>query len=208
MVEIGSCARLRRQRYRLSDVSGDDRGFFPLTKGENDMSEINDELREKLTKALEKGLTDNALKTLKKHIDDLRYEIETDIFYRLKYELAPNLSSYVVEMAGRTVDAILQGNQKEMERYLGCEEGAWTGRSDSPQYGRQREDHEWQPVIHGKLFEQGSMKLRRDIVEAHRDLITDQRILDLEDQVKSLVAQVNKAKADKEAMWERVRACE
>jgi hypothetical protein len=43
------------------------------------------------------------------------------------------------------------------------------------------------------------------IVEAHRDLITDQRILDLEDQVRSLVAQNNKLAFEKEKMWQRVR---
>jgi len=36
-------------------------------------------------------------------------------------------------------------------------------------------------------------------------LMRDERIRDLEDQVMSLVAQVNKAIAEKEAMWERLR---
>ena len=47
--------------------------------------------------------------------------------------------------------------------------------------------------------------LRAQIVEAHRDLIANERILDLEDQVKCLVLQVNKANQEKEKMWERLR---
>lgn len=48
--------------------------------------------------------------------------------------------------------------------------------------------------------------LRKQIVDAHRDLLVNERILDLEDQVKSLVEQVNKAKAEKEEMWQRYRS--
>jgi hypothetical protein len=41
------------------------------------------------------------------------------------------------------------------------------------------------------------------IVEAHRDLITSQRILDLEDQVRSLVAQNNKLERERDDWRER-----
>jgi hypothetical protein len=61
------------------------------------------------------------------------------------------------------------------------------------------------PIIHGKISENSCVELRRMIVDAHRDLITAERIKDLEDINKSLVAQVNKAEAEKNAMWERVR---
>lgn len=71
--------------------------------------------------------------------------------------------------------------------------------------GLRREDDEWHSVIHGQLFEQGAVRLRKEIVDAHRDLLVNERILDLEDQVRSLVVQVNKANAEKDAMWERVR---
>jgi len=101
----------------------------------------------------------------------------------------------------------------QMRRYLSCDkrgEGGeyicFTGRSDFQGYGRQRETHEQHPVIHGRLFEQGAVELRKKVAQANEALIRDERILDLEDQVKSLVAQVNKAIAEKEQMWERVRA--
>jgi hypothetical protein len=109
-------------------------------------------------------------------------------------------------MAQRTVEEMLAGNEEQMRRYLKCESGRWNGRSDGDQgWGRQREAHEWHSVIHGRLFEQGAVALRKQIVDAHRDLLVNERILDLEDQVRSLVAQVNKANAATEAMWARVR---
>jgi hypothetical protein len=103
-------------------------------------------------------------------------------------------------MASRAVEQIMEGNEDQMRRYLSCEkrdiDGRYyvsTGRSDSAGH----------PVIHGKLFEQGAVALRKKIVDAHRDLLVSERILDLEDQVKSLVAQVNKANAEREAIFQR-----
>lgn len=159
-------------------------------------------LSDQLRSALSAGVDDATLKSYRKKLDDLITGFEEDMEWRMKDELAGRLTDYVEQMARKTVEAILSGNQREMERYLGCERGKWTGRSDSPEYGRKREPHEWHPVIHGRLFETGAVALRAQIVEAHRELITDQCILDREDQVKSLVAQVNR----KDAEIERLRA--
>lgn len=174
---------------------------------------IDRELRDRLTEVLSAGVTDDAVKALKKKVDDVICYVEEDIMYRLKDELAPNLSAYVANMASRAVDQILNGNEDQMRRYLSCEKRGpdgeyigWTGRSDAPSYGmRVREPHEWHPVIHGKLHLSDAVELRRKIAEAHRDLIASERIKDLEDQVASLVAQVNRANAEKERMWQRVR---
>lgn len=165
----------------------------------------NTEIAERLKQALEAGISDQSFARIKKQVADILNEIETDLDYRVVEETVPNLVSFVAEMAKNTVEQILSGNDQMMREYLGCRIGHWTGRSDSPVWGRARDASEWHPVIHGELFLQGAVKLRRDLVEAHRDLITDQRILDLEDQVQSLVAQVNKAEAEKNRMWERVR---
>ena len=170
------------------------------------MNPLHADLAEQLTLTLAKGISDDAMRSIKKAVETILYDIETDVDYRLKEDLAPNLTAYVCDMADRAVTAILEGNEDQMRRYLGCERGHWTGRSDSPEYGRKREAHEWHPIIHGKLFEQGAIALRMQIVNAHRDLVANERIRDLEDQVKSLVAQVNKANAEKENMWERLRA--
>ena len=169
------------------------------------MNELHEEIGAKLLESLQAGVSDEAMKRIKKSVDEILYEIEGDIDYRLKDDLAPNLVAFVCDMAERTVKAILDGNESEMRRYLGCDRGHWTGRSDSPEYGRKREMREWHPVIHGELFEQGAVRLRHEIVAAHSDLIRDERIKDLEDQVASLVEQVNKANREREAMFERVR---
>lgn len=169
------------------------------------MSKITDDLRDQLTETLSQGVTDEALASFKKKVQGVFDDIEQDMHYRLQYDLAPNLSAYVVDMAEKTVKAIIDGNEIEMRRYLGCEGGHWTGRSDSPEYGRARAPEEWHPVIHRKLFEAGAVTVRRWMFDAHRDLVVSERILDLEDQVKSLVAQVTKVTAEKEAMQREYR---
>lgn len=168
-------------------------------------TDLNEAIKADLLKALEEGICDQTLAKIRKQMADLVTEAEEDLDYRLKDGLAQNLVGFVADMAKQTIEAILAGNEDEMRRYLGCERGAWTGRSDSCVWGRKREIDEWHPVIHGTLFEQGGLKLRRDIVASHRDLITDERIKDLEDQVASLVAQVNKAEREKEELRERYR---
>lgn len=78
------------------------------------------------------------------------------------------------------------GDEDTMRTRLSCIEGNWTGRD---------REH---PVIHGRLFEQGAIALRKQIVDAFPDLLKNERILDLEDQIKSLTSQVNKLNADME----------
>jgi hypothetical protein len=49
-----------------------------------------------------------------------------------------------------------------------------TGRSD---HDAGRRAYDFHPVIHGKLHENSCTALRRDIVNAHRDLLVNERIL-------------------------------
>lgn len=175
-------------------------------------SKIDESLKDALRVSLEAGLSDDAMKAVKKQTDHILCDIESDLQYRIKDELAPHLVGYVVDMAEKSVEQLLKGNEDQMRRYLSCEKHedgtyiAWTSRSDSKYWGRQRAEHQWHPIIHGKLFEQGALALRKQIVDAHRETLTNERILDLEDQVKSLVAQVNKANAEKDEMWQRYRS--
>ena len=168
---------------------------------------IDGELQDKLRTVLDGGISEDAMKAVKKATDGILYEIESDLMYRLKDELAPNLVAWVSDMAQRAVEQLLEGNEDQMRRYLSCEKRSyWNGRSDaSDSGGRRREAHEWHQVIHGSLFEQGCVELRKKIVDAHRELLVNERILDLEDQVRSLVAQVNKEKAQNERLGERLR---
>jgi hypothetical protein len=173
---------------------------------------IDQAISDRLKDILAEGISDDAMKHVKKACEDVVSQVEDDLMWRIKDDLAPNLTAWCADMAQRAVEQMLEGNDDQMRRYLSCEKRGedgkyigWTGRSDSDVWGRKREDHEQHPVIHGSLFEQGAMALRKKVVDAHREMLVSERILDLEDQVKSLVAQVNKAKAEKEAMWERVR---
>lgn len=169
------------------------------------MTNSMNELSEKMREALTAGVGEESLAAVKKKLQDIFYEIETDIDYRLKDDLAPNLVAFVVDMAERSVKAILDGNEDEFRRYIGCERHAYTGRSESFFAHNKKDEAGWHPIIHGTLFEQGHMALRRKLVDAHRDLITSQRILDLEDQLTSVVAQHNKMKAEVERLREERR---
>ncbi len=173
---------------------------------------IDQDMRDKLTDILSAGVSEDAMKHVKKACDSIIDDIEGDLMFRMKDDLAPNLAAWCADMAQRAVEQILEGNEDQMRRYLSCEKRrddgqyiGWTGRSDYEGWGRKREDHEQHPVIHGELFEQGALALRAKVVNAHRELLVNERVLDLEDQVKSLVAQVNKANREKEEMWQRVR---
>jgi hypothetical protein len=140
------------------------------------MDKIDEELKDRLRDVLAAGVSDDAMKVIKKATDSILYDIEEDIQYRLKDELAPHLVAWVADMAAKAVEQMLEGNEDQMRRYLSCEKRAegggylWTGRSDSPYWTRN--DAEGHPIIHGKLFEQGAVALRRKIVDAHRDLLT------------------------------------
>lgn len=177
------------------------------------MNKMDEELQARLKEVLDGGISDDAMKAVKKATDTILYDIQSDLEYRLKDDLAPILVAWVAEMAQRSVEMLLEGNEDQMRRYLSCEKRGkdgeyigWTGRSDSKYWGRQRETHEWHSVIHGKLFEQGAVALRKKIVDAHRDVLVSERVLDLEDQVKSLVAQNNRLVSEQEKLRDRLRA--
>jgi hypothetical protein len=153
------------------------------------MSEILRQDREALKEAIDNALPDEAFAKLKKKAQELAESISEEIEWNLRDNLASDLAYHTKEMAGRAVTALLEGNESEMIRWLSCDTNGWTGRSDGYSTRSIEDQH---PVIHGKLFEQGCVLLRKKIAEAHRDLIESERMKDLEDQVVSLVAQNNK----------------
>lgn len=168
------------------------------------MDKINEELVKKLKATLEEGVSDDTIKHATKLADEMAERIKDNVVYGLKDNLAHELAAWTEEMAGDAVKMLLAGNEDQMRRYLSCEKYGWNGRSDGHHYGN-RSATDWHPVIHGKLFEQGCVELRKKIVDAHRELLVNERILDLEDQVKALVAQINKVTAEKQSALERLR---
>lgn len=163
---------------------------------------IDQELKDKLYAVLDADISECTMKGVKKAVDGILTDIEGDVEYRLKSDLAMNLVGWVSDCAQRAVDALLAGNEAMMRRYLSCD-GHYDGRSTGA-YGEKQIERSHE-VIHGKLWEHGPIEIRKKIVEAHRDLLVNERVLDLEDQVKSLVAQVNKANAEKQELRDRLR---
>lgn len=159
-----------------------------------------------LRTAIEAALPEAEIDGLKKKVRDLTDSISEQIEWSIKDDLASNLSYHVKEMAGRAVEALLAGNEAEMIRWLSCDTRGYTGRSDGTTYGAQRSIEYQHPVIHGKLFERGCVLLRKQIAQAHRDLITSERIKDLEDQVSSLVAQNNALERARDSWRDRAMA--
>ena len=117
--------------------------------------------------------TERFKKTKREFLDG----IWSDMEYTVIDKMGEQVEWFVRDMAESAIKEILEGREGQMRRYLGC--NGYTGRD------RQHS------VIHGKFFETGAIALRKKIAQAHADLIQNERILDLEDQVKSLVDQVN-----------------
>lgn len=168
---------------------------------------IDENLKKALEESIAAAVSDENMAPFTKKVRDLAADLEESLMWSLKDDLAYNLTGWVSDMAERAVNAMLDGDENTMRRYLSCDKRGpdgeyigWTGRTDSDN----RDLPNKHPVIHGRLFEQGAVALRKKVAQANEALIRDERIRDLEDQLKSLVAQVNKANTEKEQMWERL----
>jgi ribosomal protein S15P/S13E len=114
-----------------------------------------------------------------------------DVEYGVLDRMSETIGWHVRDQFERAVDAMLNGDEKVLRKYLKLD--GYTGRhADQGDWGAKRDIADMHPVIHGTLFEYDGMALRKKIVEMHRDLIEQERVKDLEDQVASLTAQVNK----------------
>ena len=146
------------------------------------------EIRSLLEKTLDAGFTDETLKTVRKQLSDITCDMVAALEDSIKTDISYSIAFCAERMADDAVEAMLAGDETLMRRHLSCTPGQYTGRD---------KDH---PVIHGKLFETGCIEVRRKIVDAYPELLKSERILDLEDQVKSLVAQVRKLEARNEEL--------
>lgn len=136
-----------------------------------------DELRSAVESAITEGFRDETLAKVKNQIKTVFDEAQSDFEYWIKADIPYNLARFVEQMADQAITAMLKGDDAEMRRRLSCMEGSYTGRD--------RDHH----VIRGKLFETGALELRKQIIDAHAPLLKEQRILDLEDQLASVVKQ-------------------
>lgn len=158
------------------------------------------------SEALEDGkcsdLEDPRWKTVSKMLKDVAVEFEETLLWRLREDMPSHLASVAREAAEKALEAVLRGDEQELRRWLSCDSGAYTGRAGEGYYARSQADAH--PIIHGKLFEQGAVLLRKQIVDAHADLLKTERILDLEDQLRSVTLQYTKLYEERER--ERSRA--
>ncbi len=146
--------------------------------------ETSRDLRSALETSLQDALTDEMISRATEKFRNAVAEIESDLTYSIQSDLAYNLAAWTYSMFEQAIESMLKGDESAMRRHLSCQEGSYTGRDRN------------HSVIHGRLFETGAIELRKKIVNAHPELLKSERILDLEDQVKSLVAQVHKLERD------------
>ena len=144
---------------------------------------------------VEKALSGDAEKHLKKMCQDITDDIYGYIEYQLRDDLTANLASLVQQMVDKAITALLNGDEELMRQYLACQEYGYTG----------RQVMERSIVIHGILQEHEPLVLRRKLVDRYADILKTERILDLEAQVAALVTEVNCQKADIEQVreWRR-----
>ncbi|TGT76743.1 MULTISPECIES: hypothetical protein [unclassified Mesorhizobium] len=133
--------------------------------------------RDDLRAALEVELAEADMKKLEKQARQIADEISEVVFYDIKENMAQWLADHVSSTASACIEAILAGNESEARRKLALKpEAYYDGRDFQPWFNHS-----------SRLHESGPVELRRKIVEAHRDIITDARIADLEAQLELLV---------------------
>lgn len=155
--------------------------------------------RHEICEALDTIIPDADMKKLEKQAQAIADEIASTVEYNIKENLAGWLADHVSSAASSVVEAILAGNESEARRRLSLKpEAYYDGRDFKPWFNTS-----------SKLHESGPVELRRKIVEAHRDLITDQRIADLEAQLKGLVEKYYRIEhVDLPQMREKLRSAE
>ena len=112
-------------------------------------------------------------------------QIVRDEFDRLEEYANGYIGDIAAHRAERFLERVLKGDDKAAMALL----GAGDGRVREVGYDA---GEPWASLIHGRLFETDVVKLRRELVEAHPDLITSERIADLEATVEGLSQQIRK----------------
>ena len=163
------------------------------------MEDILRDKRDEIRDALDTVIADADMKKLEKQTRDIADEIASTVEYNIRENLSSWLADHIRDSAASVIEAIIGGNEGEARRYLGLKPDAYYDGRD------------FKPWFHtsSKLHEAGPVELRRKIVEAHRDLITDARIEDLEAQLKGLVEKYYKMEhSELPRLREQLRAAE
>ncbi len=158
------------------------------------MDSIAGDYRTEVAKALENGITEDALAKIRKQTEAIVCDIEDDIACSLQSNLAERLAGHVHECFSKAFEAMLRGNEDEFRRWIHADEFGYTGRD---------REHS---VIHGKLFEAGPLELRKIICDAYPDTLKSERVFDLEAQVESLVMKIVKLEDRNDNLIQRMNA--
>ncbi len=143
----------------------------------------NDEAAEAEAK---RAMDDHQRKRLKGEIE----EIVNSEFDRLAEYAGHFLSETAADRAARFLERVLNGDEDAITSLIGADHGS---RYHVIGY---ESGKPWASVIHGRIFETNAMTLRRRIVEAHAELLSNERIKDLESVVDGLQQQIAKLQTD------------
>jgi hypothetical protein len=126
----------------------------------------------------------------RKQIKGVLEQLVDDEFERLEQYADEFISQKAAYRAEKFLERVLKGDNDAAMALLGDKHGnsRYTYADGKP----------WAQLIHGRLFEAGGVELRRKIVEAHTDLIRNERIADLESVVDGLTQQVKKLASELE----------
>lgn len=144
--------------------------------------------------AIRPFLDQNQRKTLTTTIE----QIVQDEFDRLEEYANEYIGDVAAYRAETFLERVLAGDDKAAMALLGDATGGGRYRVGGCDEGKP-----WASLIHGRLFETNIVKLRRQIAEAHADLITSERIADLEATVEGLLIQIRKAEQQVEELARR-----
>ena len=146
-------------------------------------------LQESFLVELENMLSEENIKRInakvKSAMDEAYEAMESD----LREYLAPQILDYAERRVKDILHAILSGDESYFRTLVGSDEAGYTGRFQVRSWGAPQDPADQHRIICGKLSEHNPLALRKKLVEAYPELLKSERILDLEDQVASLVAQ-------------------
>lgn len=135
----------------------------------------------------------------KEQIKSVVEQLVEDEFDRLQQYGDEYISQVAADRAERFLERVLKGDDDAAMALLGDKHGGSRYRQMGCDNGKP-----WANLIHGRLFESGGIELRRQIVEAHAELLRNERIADLESVVEGLTQQVRELAADLERCSDRL----
>lgn len=135
----------------------------------------------------------------KEQIKSVVEQLVEDEFDRLEEYADEYISQVAAHRAERFLERVLKGDDDAAMELLGDKRGGSRYRQMGYDDGKP-----WARLIHGRLFESGGVALRRQIVEAHAELLRNERIADLESVVEGLTQQVRELSVDLERCRERL----